>query len=73
MQLRRDGLLGGVMFFNVLTTTDPVEQTFGRTDKGGGLGLRIKFSKQANTNLSIDHGWGEAGSQGWFLCMTEVF
>ena len=24
-------------------------------------------------NLALDHGWGEGGSRGWFMAMTEGF
>jgi hypothetical protein len=71
--LRRDGLLGAVAFFNATITTVPVEQIFGRGDKAAGVGLRVKFNKHSNTNLAVDHAWGEAGSKGWFLGLTEVF
>lgn len=73
LRLTRDGLLGAVGFVNLMATTDPESQVFGRVDRGGGVGLRIKFNKRSNTNLSIDHGWGEVGSRGWFMGMTEVF
>jgi hypothetical protein len=72
-QLTRDGLLGAVGFLNLMATSDPQSQVFGRADWGGGVGLRVKFNKRSNTNLAVDHGWGEAGSRGWFMGMTEVF
>jgi hypothetical protein len=71
--LTRNGLLGAVGFLNLTTTTQPDESIFGRVDKGGGVGLRIKFNKRSNTNLALDRGWGEQGSGGWFLGTTEVF
>jgi hypothetical protein len=71
--LSRDGLWGAVVFGNLTTTTNPGAQTFGRADAAGGVGLRIKFNKRANTNLTIDHGWGRDGSKGFFLGMSEVF
>ena len=73
VQLRRDGLLGAVGFFNLTATTVPETETFGRPDPGGGAGLRLKFNKRSNTNLAIDHAWGRDGSKGWFFAMTEVF
>ena len=73
MQLTRDGLLGAVGFFNLTATTEPESGIFGKTDKGGGVGLRIKFNKRSNTNLTIDRAWGEEGSGGWFMAMTEAF
>jgi hypothetical protein len=71
--LTRDGLLGGVVFINATSSTDQLSQTFGRLDTAGGLGIRIKFNKYSRTNLALDHAWGRAGSQGWFMGMSEVF
>jgi hypothetical protein len=71
--LRRDGLLGGVVFLNGTMTTVGVERSFGSNDWGAGLGLRLKFNKHSNTNLAIDFGWGEANSSGLFAGLTEVF
>jgi hypothetical protein len=73
MQLTRDGLLGAVLFLNLMGTTVPESQTFGRTDKGGGVGLRVKLNKRSNTNLTVDAGWGEHSSAKWFFGATEVF
>lgn len=73
MQLTHDGLLGAVAFLNLTGTTLPDEQTFGRTDKGGGIGLRVKLNKRSNTNLSIDAAWGENSGVKWFFGATEVF
>jgi hypothetical protein len=72
-QLTRDGLLGAVFFINMTATTSPERQIFGRIDNGGGVGLRMKLNKRSRTNLTIDHGWGENGSGGWFLGTTETF
>jgi len=73
MQLTRDGLLGAVAFFNLTMTATEESHTFGRANRGGGVGLRIKFNKHSNTNLTLDHGWGQEGSGGWFLGTTEIF
>lgn len=72
-QLTRDGLLGAVFFLNLTASTEPVSGVFSRPDRGGGLGLRIKFNKRSRTNLVIDRAWGEEGSGGWFLGTTEAF
>ncbi len=69
----RDGLWGAVAFLNFTCATNQQTQTFGKADLGGGLGLRVKFNKRSNTNLSIDYGWGRLGSNGVFLGMSEVF
>ncbi|HEU4365321.1 MAG TPA: hypothetical protein VFT13_07630 [Candidatus Krumholzibacteria bacterium] len=71
--LTRDGLWGAVAFVNLISTTNPETQVFGKADVGAGVGLRIKFNKRANTNLTIDHGWGRDGSRGFFLGMSEAF
>jgi len=73
MELRRDGLLGGVVFFNSTLTTPPEERLFSRGDLAAGLGLRIKFNKNSDTNLVVDYGWGREGSRGLTLAMSEAF
>lgn len=71
--LTRDGLWGLALFTNITTTAQPETGTFAEPDPGFGLGLRVKFNKHTDTNLTLDHGWGRSGSRGWFLGMTEVF
>lgn len=71
--LTRDGLLGFVVFVNGTATTDTSSSTFGRLDPGIGAGLRLKFNKRTNTNLTVDYGWGRGDSRGLFLGMSEVF
>ncbi len=71
--LTADGLWGLVVFANATVTTSPETNTFSRADPGAGLGIRLKFNKHSNTNLTIDFGWGRDDSHGLFLGMTEVF
>jgi hypothetical protein len=71
--LTADGLWGAVAFLNSTVTTELESAIFGKADYGGGLGVRLKFNKHSNTNLAVDVGWGEAGSKGVFLGMSEVF
>jgi len=71
--LRRDGLLGAVAFLSLTSATDPASGVFSQPNLAGGAGLRIKFNKDSDTNLTLDAGWGEQGSFGWFLGTTEVF
>ena len=72
--LTADGLWGIVFFLNTTSTAQPLaDNTFGTPDPGGGVGLRVKFNKHTNTNLSLDYGWGRDDSKGFFLGMTEVF
>ena len=70
--LRRDELLGGVLFLNAMAGTLP-SGNFGGFDPGVGLGLRVKFVKRTRTNLTIDYGWGNAGSNGLYLGTQEAF
>jgi hypothetical protein len=71
--LTADGLWGMVAFANITCTADPETATLSNGDPGVGVGIRIKFNKNSDTNLAIDHGWGMEGSKGWFLGMTEAF
>ncbi|HEX5132768.1 MAG TPA: hypothetical protein VFX92_09805 [Candidatus Krumholzibacteria bacterium] len=71
--LSRDGLWGAVVFANFISTTDPETLTFGKANLGAGVGLRVKFNKRSDTNLTIDHGWGQEGSRGLYLGLSEVF
>lgn len=71
--LTADGLWGFVVFVNGTVTTSPDTGTFSRADTGVGAGLRIKFNKHTNTNLTLDYGWGREDQKGLFLGMTEVF
>jgi hypothetical protein len=71
--LSADGLWGMVAFANFLITTDPVTGIFGKADPAVGAGVRIKFNKRSNTNLTLDYGIGRDDQRGFFLGMTEVF
>ena len=39
---------------------------------GGGVGLRIRLTKESHINLRIDYGWG-IGSRGLYLGVAEAF
>ena len=72
-QLTRNGLFGGVVFLNGISSTQAESKTFGPMNYAGGLGIRIKFNKYSRTNLALDRAWGRAGSGGWFMGMSEAF
>ncbi len=72
-ELRADGLLGMVAFLNLTSASDPDTGTLGQLDAGGGAGVRLKFSKQSDTNLAVDLGWSRDRSVGVFIGTTEVF
>ncbi|HET9952505.1 MAG TPA: hypothetical protein VFS09_11995 [Candidatus Eisenbacteria bacterium] len=71
--LRKDGLLGGVVFTNFMATTLPLAMNFGQVDPGIGAGLRLKFNKRTSTNLTIDAAWDRFGVGHMFLAMQEAF
>lgn len=71
--LTKDGLWGMVAFVNGVSTTRQGAGTYSKLDTAVGVGIRIKFNKHTDTNLTLDHAWGREDSRGWFLGMTEVF
>jgi hypothetical protein len=66
-------LVGGVVFANAQSFTQPGSSQFTYVQPGYGLGLRISLNKFSRTNLCIDYGWGTHGSQGFFVNLGEVF
>jgi hypothetical protein len=68
-----NGLLGGVVFANAQSFTQPGSDQYTYIQPGYGLGLRISLNKFSRTNLCIDYGWGTHGSQGFFVNLGEVF
>ena len=73
--ISKNGLLGGVGFFNLTTATDEAKKQKLANDfaAGFGFGLRIKMSKKTNTNIAIDYGMGRNGSSGVFVNLLETF
>ena len=71
--LSRNGLFGGVAFFNVESFSAGPGTTLQKVQPGYGLGLRIKINKVSNTNLSIDYGFGSQGSKGLYINIGEMF
>jgi len=65
LPLTLNGLWGVVVFANGVSTANPDSGTFSRLDPGIGIGLRIKFNKHTDTNLSIDYGWGPRRFRGF--------
>lgn len=70
-RITRNGLIGGVAFFNV-------EKFFGNLKPyddflpGYGAGLRIRLNKKSGANLCLDYGFGK-GSHGLYVNLGEVF
>ncbi len=71
--ITRDGLLGGVVFANVQSVSEPGSNHFQYLLPGGGVGLRLKFNKFSRTNVCIDYGRGVRGSRGFAGNLGEVF
>ena len=68
------GILGGVLFANVTSTTNPNlnEKLFTYLAPGYGFGLRMMVDKKSRTNLQIDVGFGKK-SGGIFFGAAETF
>ena len=73
MRFTRDDMWGAVTFVNLMATTAPGEGSFGSLDPGYGIGLRMKFNKKTNTNLSVDAARGQDDVTRWFFGLQEVF
>jgi hypothetical protein len=72
--LRRDNLLGMVVFANTSTfsSRDTGERLFDAFAPAGGAGLRVLFSKRSGANLCIDFAVGRR-SHGLYLALQEAF
>jgi len=68
-----NGLIGGVVFLNGESFSAAPGTKLESIQPGYGPGLRIKLSKVSKTNLDIDYGFGNQGSNGLFLTVGEVF
>jgi outer membrane protein assembly factor BamA len=70
--LTRNGLWGATLFANAQTLRNPANRQFGKIAPAVGAGLRLKFNKYSNTNLTFDVGFG-LESWNWFMGMGEYF
>ncbi|MBK7650888.1 MAG: BamA/TamA family outer membrane protein [Flammeovirgaceae bacterium] len=68
------GILGGVLFVNATTASNPTQslKLFESVKPGYGMGLRVMVDKQSRTNLAIDFGFGDKSS-GFYLAASETF
>ena len=73
MVLTRNGLLGAVLFVNGQSFSEWPSNSFETIAPGFGLGIRVKFNKNSNTNLAVDYGFGLNGSRGLFVNVGEIF
>lgn len=67
------GVLGGVVFTNVQTASEPQNNQFVRLRPAGGAGLRIKLNKVSGVNLAIDYSLGTGNSQSVYFNIGELF
>lgn len=65
-------LLGGVIFVNAQSLAEPVTNHFKYINPAAGFGARIKFNKEANTNLTLDFGFGKS-SFNFYIGLGEFF
>jgi hypothetical protein len=71
--ITHNGLVGGVVFVNGQSFTEPVSKHFEVVLPGYGMGVRFKLNKFSRTSIALDYGWGAHGSQGIFANLGEVF
>lgn len=71
--ISRNGLIGGVVFLNIQNFSSDLSAEYSKVFPGYGAGLRIKLNKHSGANLCIDYGFGQNGSQGFFVNLGEVF
>ena len=57
--LTKDGLLGAVFFANISSVSNIDTYEFEKINPAVGTGLRIKWSKRNNSNLSLDLGFSQ--------------
>jgi hypothetical protein len=72
-KITRNGLFGGVFFFNLQSYSAGPGTTLQSPQPGFGPGLRIKLNKVSKTNVAIDYGFGRQGSRGLFVNVGELF
>ncbi len=70
--LTADGLLGGVVFGNVQSYTEPSTGEFAYLLPAAGAGLRLKFNKRSDMNITMDVAVGK-NSFRWYLNLGEFF
>jgi hypothetical protein len=70
--LTSNGLLGGVLFVNAESFSEPDIEKFKYVLPSGGLGLRLKFNKYSDSNITADIGFGK-GSFNYYISLNEAF
>ena len=71
--ITRNGLIGGVVFVNAQSVTNPGNYQFQTVLPGEGVGLRFKVNKHSVVNFCVDYAIGNQGSKGFFFNICEYF
>jgi hypothetical protein len=72
--LSRNRLIGGVLFANIQTVSEPtIKHQFNKIVPGFGTGLRVKLNKITGINFAADYGFGADGSHTITFNFGEVF
>jgi len=71
--ITNNGLLGGVVYGNAQSVSEPTNNKFMYISPGAGVGIRIKLNKFSNTNIAVDYAIGKEGSRGFWVNLGEVF
>ena len=71
--LLANGFLGAVVFVNGESFSGLDSHRLQSVQPGWGAGLRVKLNKTSRTNVDIDYGFGEQGSNGLFVNIGELF
>jgi len=58
--LTNNGLFGYVVFINASSVTEAAARNFRYINPAAGAGLRIKFNKGSDTNVSLDYGFSKS-------------
>jgi hypothetical protein len=70
--LTHSGLWGGVVFVNGESFIEPDNHGFKYVKPAAGFGLRLKFNKFSDSNLTTDLAFGN-GSFVWYVGLNEAF
>jgi outer membrane protein assembly factor BamA len=68
----KSGLWGGVIFVNAQAYHEPDAERFRYANPAAGLGLRLKFNKYSDSNITFDVAFGK-NSFNWYVALNEAF
>lgn len=70
--ISNNGFFGGTIFVNAQSYTELLSEKFEYVKPAGGFGLRLKFNKNSDTNVTLDFAFGK-DSFNWYLNLGEFF